>query len=248
MKILRFILKGDHAFFKKPDVNEFVYFTYSNIHKIALMGIFGSILGLKGYNQQDKKKDVYPEFYQKLKDIEVSIVPMTKYSNMFAKKIQTFTNTVGYANKDGTLIVKEQWLENPSWEIYVKIDSDITEKLADYIVHRKSEFIPYLGKNDHFAVIENAEIIEDISSMSDLNTIKNLSCLFIDDMVSLSGKYSEDDDDDESPYKYAERLPYKLEEKTNLYELSKFTYTNMEIDHFEVDEVYKIEGKNIVFY
>lgn len=248
MKILRFILKGDHAFFKKPDVNEFVYFTYSNIHKVALMGIFGSILGLKGYNQQDKEKDIYPEFYEKLENLQVSIVPMSKSSNMFAKKIQTYTNTVGYANKDGTLIVKEQWIENPAWEIYVKVDDEISEKLADYILNRKAVFLPYLGKNDHFARIEGAEMLKDIDSVTNLKSVKTLACLFMNDIVTLSGEYSEDEDNDELPYKYTESLPYALEENTNLYELSKFTYTNMEIEHLEIDEVYNIEGKNIVFY
>lgn len=34
---IRFELWGNTAFFKKPDVNEYVYFTYNNIHKIALL-------------------------------------------------------------------------------------------------------------------------------------------------------------------------------------------------------------------
>ena len=45
MKALCFTLKGKTAFFKKPEVNSYVYFTYGNIHKIALLGVFGAILG-----------------------------------------------------------------------------------------------------------------------------------------------------------------------------------------------------------
>ena len=41
MEILRFSLSGKTAFFKKPEVNTYFYFTYGNIHKVALLGIFG---------------------------------------------------------------------------------------------------------------------------------------------------------------------------------------------------------------
>ncbi len=34
-KAMKFKLFGKTAFFKKPEVNEYAYFTYNNIHKIA---------------------------------------------------------------------------------------------------------------------------------------------------------------------------------------------------------------------
>ena len=52
MKVLCFTLSGRTAFFKKPEVNSYVYFTYGNIHKIALLGIFGAILGYGGHTQK----------------------------------------------------------------------------------------------------------------------------------------------------------------------------------------------------
>lgn len=52
MEILRFRLSGKNAFFKKPEVNSYVYFTYGNIHKVALLGMFGAILGYGGYTRQ----------------------------------------------------------------------------------------------------------------------------------------------------------------------------------------------------
>ena len=45
MKALKFILSGKTAFFKVPMVNSVCYFTYGNIHKPALLGMFGAILG-----------------------------------------------------------------------------------------------------------------------------------------------------------------------------------------------------------
>ena len=44
MQALKFRLKGKHAFFKIPAVNSYYYFTYAQIHKVALLGIFGAIL------------------------------------------------------------------------------------------------------------------------------------------------------------------------------------------------------------
>lgn len=51
MEILKFKLSGKSAFFKKPEVNTYYYFTYGNIHRVALLGILGAILGYKGYSQ-----------------------------------------------------------------------------------------------------------------------------------------------------------------------------------------------------
>ena len=48
MQALKFRLKGKHAFFKIPAVNSYYYFTYAQIHKVALLGIFGAILGYDG--------------------------------------------------------------------------------------------------------------------------------------------------------------------------------------------------------
>ena len=123
MEILKFALSGRTAFFKKPDVNTYYYFTYGSIHKIALLGILGAICGYSGYNRQSlglDKIQTYPEFYEKLKDISIGIVPKND-KGYIPKKIQVFNNSVGYASKElgGNLIVKEQWLENPKWDIYI---------------------------------------------------------------------------------------------------------------------------------
>lgn len=75
MKTLMFKLSGETAFFKQPDVNTYLYYSYGSIHKVALMGMFGSILGLGGYNQQ-KKNDVYPEFYKQLNEMKIAICPL----------------------------------------------------------------------------------------------------------------------------------------------------------------------------
>ena len=99
MKSIKFALKGKTAFFKKPEVNAYVNFTYGQIHKVALLGMFGAILGYGGYGQKmwkgrGKKAQLieeYPEFYEKLRDIKISIVPKNE-KGYIAKKIQYIWN------------------------------------------------------------------------------------------------------------------------------------------------------------
>lgn len=255
MKILKFTLTGKNAFFKKPDVNAVLYFTYGNIHKVAILGIFGAILGYGGYNQMNNYNQInkksqldYPEFYDKLKDLKISIVPNN--SGSFEKKVQYFNNSVGYASKEegGNLIVKEQWLENPSWDIYVIVNDEISEKLANCILNKKATYIPYLGKNDHPANITNIKLYED----KDLEIIQNsnqIDSLFMENMFKFNDCCEEEEDDDNvQKFKYQERLPIALEEQTNLYITEKFIFTNMNISRKENVEIFKLGDKKIVFY
>lgn len=53
MKAVRFTLSGKSAFFKKPEVNTYYYFTYGQIHKVALLGMLGAIAGYNGYAQKN---------------------------------------------------------------------------------------------------------------------------------------------------------------------------------------------------
>lgn len=248
MDALKFTLSGKTAFFKKPDVNTFYYFTYGNIHKIALLGILGAINGYKGYNQQEAEGTTYPEFYEKLKDIKISIVPRNK-NGYISKKVQIFNNSVGYASKElgGNLIVKEQWLEDPKWDIYILINGEIEKELADKIMNSRATYIPYLGKNDHIADIDNVELIKDIEKVISANKIDSL---FFKDSFNLVA--FEDDFDMEKeyvlPFKYEEMLPIALEENTNKYELKTFIYTNSELENIKDSIVYKCNEKIIFFF
>ena len=56
--------------FKKPEVNAYLFYIWT-IHRVALLGILGAIVGYKGYGCTG----TYPEFYEKLKDLKVSVVP-----------------------------------------------------------------------------------------------------------------------------------------------------------------------------
>lgn len=241
MEIFKFTLKGKHAFFKMPEVNTYFYFTYGNIHKVALMGLFGAILGYKGYGQMEKD-DRYPEFYERLKDIQISVVPEKGSRGYIPKKVQSFNNSVGYASQEqgGNLIIKQQWLENPCWEIFVKLDSQEAEAVKDAMINNRCIYMPYLGSNDHPADLYDAEIVS--GEIIKDQEIGQLDSLFPAGLVELDFE-----DDEISPYKYSEYLPIALEEQTNTYRLEKFIATNMPILKHDCD-VYRADGRNIIFY
>lgn len=262
MKAIKFDLSGRTAMFKKPDVNSYAYFTYNNIHKIALLGILGAILGFGGYNQQSRKiienvkekgkrhKETeddlkYPEFYQKLKDLKISILP--EGNGYFTKKIQAFNNSVGYASREdgGNLIVREQWLENPKWQIYIldddSIDRDVFNLLQDFILNNKCTYIPYLGKNDHPACISNASVVElEKSNLDYINSI------FINEDIQI-GQYPYDED--EPVFILKEVAPYKMDEEYNFYKFKEFVMTNLEIINVsEKDNIFSMGDISLFFY
>lgn len=262
MQVLKFTLSGNTAIFKRPDVNSNVYFTYSHIHKVALLGILGSICGFGGYTQQKihnnscktkNKKSAetvqpmdYPEFYEKLKNLKIAIKPSKP---IYSKKIQKFNNSVGYASKEdgGNLIVTEQWIENPSWEIYILLDSDVANEIKNRILENNFVYIPYLGKNDHFANIQNAEVFnaEKVSS----NNIKVNSMIENSKIQEFyDEEYDEDDDDDEiEDIFYRESLPTALEKVANQYILSKLVYTNKLLKLSDTENIFECQKENIYF-
>ncbi len=234
MEALKFILKGKTAFFKNPEVNTYYYFTYGNIHKPALLGLFGAILGYQGY---ESDFDIYPEYYEKLKDISVSIVP-NKENGHFYRKIQYFNNSVGYASHEqgGNLIVKEQWLENPEWTIYVQINNEESQKLAQMILNKQCIYTPYLGKNDHLATIQDAKLIQLQEQKSSDIQIHSLS---IASAIQFHWRTA--------MFKYEEYLPISLKESTNHYQLEKMLLTDASVKESDIP-IYTDGEKNVTFY
>lgn len=236
MKSLRFTIGGKTAFFKIPEVNAVHYFTYGNLHKPALLGILGAIAGYDGYVQQKENGDVFPEYYEKLHSLKVSIVPLSK-DGYFDKKIQNFNNSVGYASKEagGNLIVSEQWLEDPAWAIYVLLDCDEAENLADRIVDGRCVYMPYLGKNDHPASIKDADVVE-IKAATDEDII--LDCLVPANIVDFDDRYS---------FRYQEYLPISLDKDINQHISEKFIKTDADLISCK-EQIYEDDGTFIVFY
>ena len=238
MRILRFTLSGKQAFFKQPEVNTYYYFTYGHIHKVALLGMLGAVLGYSGYTAQTSaaEKPKFPEFYERLKELKISIVPVCSRGN-FPKKMVSFNNSVGYASKEqgGNLIIKQQWLENPKWYVYIMLDCEEAQKVAESILKRKCVYMPYLGTNDHPADITEAEVI----SGEMLSKVEHIDSFFTKDTAEVDL----DDLETDKPFKYEENLPCGLDEELNMYILKRYVLTNMSVTK-AYKEVYKITDIN----
>ena len=148
MTLISFDLQADFAMFKKPDVNDGLQLSFNLLHKPALLGILGAVAGLDGYQQ----KGVFPAYYRAFSNLRVGIEPLEGWHDKgnFVKTVIKYTNTVGYANADGNLIVTEQTLRRPAYRCYLLIDLD--EEVQALLHHRiragEAEYLPYLGKNE----------------------------------------------------------------------------------------------------
>lgn len=258
-KIISFDIESDFGMFKKPDVNN-AYFTFNIIPKIGILGILGAIIGLRGYNQMSEGDD-YPDFYTKLQDLPIGIIP---YGNkgVYQKRIIKYNNTVGYANKDGgTLNIIEQTLINPKYCIYIGLDlSNKDHKQIDKYLSSKPieyEYIPYMGKNEFRLCIENVKIFED----------KHFSKFIPNDEFAIHSLFPNignealksnealrslfDDSMSETYFYYFERLPIKLDE-LNQYKYENFAYTNAKLVHsgefVKSLKLFDVGGKVICLY
>lgn len=254
MDILKFSLKGKTAFFKKPEVNTYISFTYGMIHKVALLGMLGAVRGYGGYAAYKKEEEEYPEFYKRLSDIRCAIIPQyesdvseKKIKQFYSpnKKIQQFNNSVGYASKEqgGNLIVKEQWLENPAWDIFIALDCEEAIKLSEDLLAKRCIYIPYLGKNDHLADIEGVEILKNCEVQS---AYEKIDSLYEKEKVVYK-KIDEFEEEDMEIRKYEETLPYALNKDTHMYESKKFICSNLPIERYQGD-VYQAGDNMIVFF
>lgn len=257
LETIKFELSSRMAIIKKPDSNE-TYYTYTFPHKIMIYGILGAIIGLNGYNYYSLKKclkedvEELPEFYSKLCNLKIAIVPYIDNKN-FKKKIQSFNNSVGYASQEqgNNLIVKEQCLENPKWDIYIMDNnSDEYNKIKEYLLNRKCEYIPYIGKNDHFANIKNVEVfnIESISNSEKIDSIfdKDILADYIDDFdemftAGFTGKKDE-------KYEYIEVNPTKLNENIGYTNFKQFIFTNKSLKIKENSDLFFVNGKIIYYF
>jgi CRISPR-associated protein Cas5h len=211
------------------------------------MGILGAVIGLKGYTSQHMKKEKYPEFYTCLKDMRIGIVPPSGNRGYFSKKIITFNNSVGYANIDANkmpcnLVVREQWLEDVTWNIYLCLedikDVRIYDKIVDYLLNRKSEYPPYLGKNDHFAEIKDPEIVycKPIDFAEEIHSLFYYEKVVLDDYPIYDGGL---------PFLYKDYVPVALNEFNNKYEFREIAFTNRAIKEIKDTLILPHNGCNV---
>ena len=241
MKSLCFTLSGPAACFRQPDVNAKVYFTYNNIHKVALLGLLGAVLGLSGYRNTKlygKEEHLYPEFYEVLSSLQVSVIP-NKRNGYFTKKIQYFNNSVGYASKEegGNLQVREQWLEDPSWRVFLarhKLEEKVWDKLCYNLLNNQCAYIPYLGRNDFPAQIDNVNEVELTSSH-----LPHVNSLFLfDGDLKILGN------GEPFQYLFVETAPIGLVPNYNFYKFGRYIFTDGALPEEALPLFLYTDGKN----
>ena len=119
--------------------------------------------------------------------------------------------------------------------------SDVTETLKNRFLSKEFVYIPYLGKNDHFANITDVEVV-DLQKIQDCKRVHSML------LTKYVEKAEESDEDDDEPFKYQERLPIALDKEDNLYELEKFVFTNMDVVLNNFEQIYSCTNRNIAFF
>lgn len=243
LQLISFDLQADFGFFRKPDANDGLQLSYNMLHKPALLGILGAVVGLKGY----EKKGQWPEYYKLLKAVPVGIEPLNHERGNFTKTAITYTNTVGYANADGTLIVQESTLRSPAYRVYVLLNEadEVQARLLNRIRNQEAEFVPYLGKNEFTAWWES--VAEYTMQEFDAGTDFTITSLFIREYPISSQRRkprispSTRSVSNRATFSYFERLPVGFDERLMQYELAEFAFTDWTLQAgTQIDDLYEV--------
>ncbi|MCM4154763.1 type I-B CRISPR-associated protein Cas5b [Gramella sp. AN32] len=247
MHLVSFDLKGDFGFFRKPETNNTLNVSYNMLHKPALLGLLGAVIGLKGY----KKKGELPEYYQKLSKVKVGIEPLNHDKGNFTKTSIKYSNTVGYANKGTTFLTEELTLVSPQYRVFLLLDSanKDQEQLLENLKGCRTEFIPYFGKNEFTAWWERKsfKIYDYEVNISEKPERIKIKSLFIKKGAMLpiiSEPRSERGNRDKVnlPFVYFERLPIDFNLELMQYELAEMVYTNFDLENSaNISNLYNIK-------
>ncbi len=235
-KLISINLYADFGMLKKPDTNEPVYLTFNMLHKPALLGILGAIIGLEGF----KEKGKLPEYYLKLKDLRIGIRPIRHENGNFQKTTIKYNNATGFANKDeknngAILNIVEQTLVAPAFRCYFYFDTDneLHRKIDENLSSYHAEYLPYLGKNEFSVWWENYRKHESEGFIPEDNF--KINSIFIKDRPVKEGKAEEyfdlfaDLSNKGNSFIYFERLPVgymEIAPKQYQYEFRNFAYSD----------------------
>lgn len=251
-KLISIDLKADFGFFRKPDANSTINLSYNMLHKPALLGILGAIIGLEGYKEQGKEA----EHLTKLKELKIGIEPLSHEKGNFQKTVIKYSNTIGYANKGTNFLIEEATLIKPSYRVYLLLDSENEHhsKLYEYLKEGKAEFLPYFGKNEFYAWWESWENdfqeyeFEQVEKIEGSFVVKTLISKTIQSLKDQKEEVIFDFlnfDKEEDTYMYFERLPLGFDEKLNQYQLSDFAFTTFKLkSNTHIEGLYLIKSKN----
>lgn len=250
-KLISFDLKSEFGFLKKPDIND-IYLTYNMLHKPALLGILGAVIGLRGYTQNGE----LPEYYKRLKHLDVGIKPLNDDKGMFIKSMLTYNNGIGFASNEsgGNLIITEQFLIKPAYRCYLMLNLNKEDEkvLYDNLRLLRAEFLPYLGKNDFsawwsdFREYDNVEFFH-FQTDYKIDTIFSKTEAVNGYIPRLMSMFSSQH---ESIWTYFERLPIGFDETLYQYNFGDFVYSNAtfkkEMDMSSAGRFYSIGDGSII--
>jgi len=254
--LISFDLRADFGVFKKPDVNDGLQMTFNMLHRPALLGILGAIAGLEGYRQ----KGVFPAYYTALRLLRLGIEPLDHEKGNFTKTVIKYTNTVGYANADGNLLITEQTLRSPAYRCYLLADLDdpLQELLCERIWAGEAAYLPYFGKNECAAWWEADRVktyrFEPFQQEADFK----VNSIFIREYPLRSQRKqprfspSAQKMINQSSFAYFERLPldFYADEKMTFvqYELAEFAFSDWYFKQDSIiNDLYLISSPEIEF-
>lgn len=252
-RLISFDLKAEMGFLKKPDINDGIYLTYNMLHKPALLGILGAIIGMKGY----EKNGLFPEYYEKLKHLKIGIQPLESDKGNYSKEIVSYNNSTGFASKEegGNLIITEQILLKPEYRCFLllNIDNEDEKILYDSILSYNAHFLPYLGKNDFSAWWVNVQEY-DLVKKFDFGYNYKIASIFAKTeavVKYVAQSMSMFSAESKIPtYLYFEKLPIAFDEQLYQYSYADFVYSNAtfkaEMNMSDSGDFYQIKKDNIV--
>lgn len=259
-KLISFTIKAEKGFLKKPDINDGIYLTYNMLHKPAILGILGAIIGLKGY----QKNEELPEYYKELKEIPIGVKPVNAEKGNFQKTIIYYSNTTGFANageknSGATHLINEQTLIKPSYKIFLLLDleKENEDKLYNNIKEQKAEYLPYLGKNDYSLWWDKEEVEEyDWKKVSEIHSSFNVSTVYIKNTTVKESKEDETENfelldfstlTEEPQFVCFERLPINFNEVLFQYNYKGFAYTTFNHKpESKIENLYRINNEYYV--
>jgi len=250
MKLISIDIKADFGFFRKPDTNNTINLSYNLIHKPAILGILGAILGLEGY----QKKGELPQYYQLLKHLQIGIRPLNDEKGNFLKTNIKYSNTVGYANKGSNFLTEELTLIAPCYRIFILLDEtkELEQKLYDYLKEAKAEFIPYFGKNEFTASWLKSSFQDYTFEKANEKQTESFTILSVFKKNDHLKDKSDPPEIDflnyasrEDPFLYFERLPEDFDLELMQYKLGEFAFTNYAVQNsFQLDDLYQLKESN----
>jgi len=240
-KVIKFQIKSDFAFFK-DNLGLRGNFSYPMIHKPALLGILGAIMGYKGF--LDYKKDTKIEYLDKLEEVKVGI----KTYSLNNESVEIITNDstlLGItSDRQKTIQNKDIVLSNQKYDIYLSIEeNNLYEEILKRLKNRDFHYQPYLGRTSFLATINNVEEIEIVDN-------KTSETLFnSEDLIDLEEEGMDTEDYEGKIVGSNFILPVSSNTQNGIYEdIKEFScYQYIEKETFENTSYLELENKEKIY-